>query len=393
MALSLGNPLANSSSPIIISSNKLIKQTGDSMSSGIKQNNSAVDNYLGKGLQDSKLMLTAINQNMNYSLNLLDTAGQYYNSVANALQSGINAVVSAGSLSDDKLVILQESLDQTKKQIGHYINNASFDGRKLFSGDAVNMDVKTGTGSEDKIAIHVRDISEGKLFRLTILDVFNDYFAADHTRTYGVYTSDTLKTAVENNENLFMTIYASRNLTEVDFNQVMYNVIRSDPSISTVLTKINPITDGKLKAQGLTFSTANQNQLFAAFMRNNLGNQDQAGAVELADKLQDSQEIKIGNEVEREITYNVWNRALNFIRAEQASLAVQRNNVLKASGAVGASADITGQVADSYLKTDYVKAAQTFSELLKQMQAAIAAMQANEQVSEAALSLVQGLDR
>ena len=410
MALTLGNPLARSSSSIIRSANKQINQTGDSMSTGIKQNNSAVENYLGKGLQDNKLVLTAISQNMNYGVNFLDVSSQTQDTIAGFVQDGLSGIVSAGSLTGPKLAVLQDQIDKAREQVEFYIKTTKFDGRAVFDSSGSRLDVKTGTGSADKIVIASKDITGGKLFRSSVTEALNNHILNNQAGNGNLCTYYTTKDQVEadlaQNKNVFQCAVTGAGgsgtggaMTALQFGTMLNAVIAAKPELADYLNEAAPQALAAIKAGGNNaagnavagntrdFSNATANdfdQLFTSHVN---------AKAELVALFSDDVKTTVAGPAQLAEACAIFQRALDTIRAEQASLSNQKTNVVKASDAVGASADIIGQVADSYLKTDYVEAAQTFSELIKQMQSAIAAMQANKQVSEAALSLVQGLAR
>jgi hypothetical protein len=99
------------------------------------------------------------------------------------------------------------------------------------------------------------------------------------------------------------------------------------------------------------------------------------------------------NEANRVIAQDVMQSALNTIRAEQASVSNQKQNVIEAADALRATTNVTQKAADSYLKADYVMTAQQYSETIRTMVASITALQAANKIPEAAQRLIDALAR
>ena len=107
----------------------------------------------------------------------------------------------------------------------------------------------------------------------------------------------------------------------------------------------------------------------------------------------DNQTTDLTTEAGRALSQDVFTSALNTIRAEQASVSNQKQNVIGAADALRATTNVTQKSADSYLKTDYVMTAQQYSETIRTMVAAITSLQAANKIPEAAQRLIDALAR
>ena len=93
------------------------------------------------------------------------------------------------------------------------------------------------------------------------------------------------------------------------------------------------------------------------------------------------------------LAHDVFLSALSNIRAEQARLRTQENNLMENIDVMRATVNITQKTADSYLHTDYLLTAQEYSEIIRTVVAAITALQAANKVPEAAQKLLDNLAR
>ena len=137
---------------------------------------------------------------------------------------------------------------------------------------------------------------------------------------------------------------------------------------------------------GVTLGTAKQTALEAA-----MGNAP--AKAELVAHFADNQTTDLTTDTGRSLAQDVFTAALNTIRAQQAAVSNQKQNVIEAADALRATTNVTQKAADSYLKTDYVMTAQQYSETIRTMVASITALQAANKIPEAAQRLIDALAR
>lgn len=211
MSLTLGNNLAGSVSRTINNSNKRATDHGQSMRSGLNHNIKAVDAFLGRSLEDNNTFLIAIAKNTNYSANMLATAKEYMNILSSTLEKGLKTVSSSGQVSDEKLAILEQSLADTRSQINLLINTASFDKKKVLTGDVRDLGLIVGFGSKDKLRLNITNFGEGRLFRSGVTKQLNTYFSEDPNkgRYYAVFRNQLAQDLIDNKNLLVESLYSA----------------------------------------------------------------------------------------------------------------------------------------------------------------------------------------
>ena len=137
---------------------------------------------------------------------------------------------------------------------------------------------------------------------------------------------------------------------------------------------------------GATIKTANKFGLESTFI-NSPGNAKQ----ELLDLFADNQAVDLSTEPGRLIAQDMYYAMLDVVRKEQATVSRQSKSVLGAQNALRAATNITEKAADSYTNTDYVKTAQEYSELIRQIVATITALQAGNKIPESTQRLLESL--
>lgn len=100
-----------------------------------------------------------------------------------------------------------------------------------------------------------------------------------------------------------------------------------------------------------------------------------------------------GNTANRLLIQDIFQNALNSIRAEQASVSNQKRNVIQATNALRIITNATQKTSDSYLKTDYILTTQQYFENIRAMLATITTLQASNNIPEAAQKLINSLAR
>jgi len=401
MPLTLGNDLTGLVSREVDAAGNKASGLGASLTTGNDVFVEVVDAFLGNSLRDGEIVLGAVAKNTAYSINLLTITDEYLKTIASSLQDGLKTIGSAGPLSADKLAVLQKNLGDKRAQVALLINTADFDGKGLLKGDAKDIQVQVGLNVTDKLGIKVNDLSGGALFRSSITTALNTAIknAADIAAATTYYVNANAATEVNkdilDNVNL---VHAARSnaggsgsggaMTDAQFGALLLGLSASQKAL---LDQMAPTALAFMENAnaGTTFSNANQ-----ARLEGMVG--DGASNVELLAILQDDAATKIdvvGDVPKRVLAQDVFQNALNSVRAEQAAVSNQKTNVVEAADALRATTNVTQKAADSYLKTDYVLTAQQYSETIRTMVAAITSLQAANKIPEAAQRLIDALAR
>ena len=190
MTLILGNDLTALVSREVDASGRKSSGLGISLTTGNDVFVEVVDAFLGNSLRDREILLGAIAKNTAYGVNLLTVTNEYLKTIASLLQDSLKIIssASAGSLSADKLAVLQKNLNDKKAQVNLLINTASFDGKKLLKGDVSNIEAQIGLNITDKLKMKVNDISNEKLFRSSITTELNEKIDRKSTRLNSSHT-------------------------------------------------------------------------------------------------------------------------------------------------------------------------------------------------------------
>ena len=411
MTLTLGNDLTGTVAREVSAASRKSSGLGESLTTGNDKFVEVVDGFLGNSLRDSEIVLGAIAKNTAYSINMLTITDEYLKTVATSLQEGLKTIGSAGPLSADKLAVLQKNLNDKRGQVDLLIKTADFDGKALLGGGAEAVEVQVGLSITDKLTLKVNDIGSGKLFRSSVAKALNDHLANgnDNLSAYWNQAGNDKAAAVAKNINLIsaaitggasLGAVAANTMTAQQFGVALHAVIQADPSIGQFLDRTAIAGRNALTAAnpGVTFVNANAAQIQAQFGAGGIFGNGGAAASgdEMAAILQDNASTNIsvaGNEANRILAQDVFTNALNSIRAEQASVSNQKQNVVEAADALRATTNVTQKAADSYLKTDYVMTAQQYSETIRTMVASITALQAANKIPEAAQRLIDALAR
>jgi len=140
---------------------------------------------------------------------------------------------------------------------------------------------------------------------------------------------------------------------------------------------------------GITFVNANAVQLAAML---GIGNASGEIATITKDHNRNGGNFSfVNNPTGLMLAQDVFQNALNLVRAEQASVLNQKNNIVEVFDALRAITNVIQKAGDSYLKTDYVLTAQQYSETIRTMVAAITSLQAANKIPEAAQRLIDAL--
>ena len=451
--LTLGNELTGTVSREVNEASRRASGLGESLATGNDKFVEVVDGFLGHSLRDSEIVLVAIAKNTAYSINMLTITEEYLKTVASSLQEGLKTIGSAGPISADKLAVLQKNLDDKKAQVTLLVRTANFDGKSLLSGGASKVNVQVGLSIADKLTIRVSDISIPKLFRTGAANAVNNWIAADINRTTAYNNQTTFNDAIIDKHNFTQDAA----LTNAELSAAIVATRTGNPSFARLESQgatLTPLLNAQLRVAFVASYTAEINALGGAAAANGadaaaanaadanlaaggtfetalaaaaaagealsagagalitgnglargitLMTADQADLVtalgiapakaELLARFADNQPTDLTNEVGLALAQDVFTAALNVIRAEQATVANQQQNVIEAADALRATTNVTQKSADSYLKTDYVMTAQQYSETIRTMVAAITSLQAANKIPEAAQRLIDALAR
>jgi hypothetical protein len=276
------------------------------------------------------------------------------------------------------------------------VKTAGFDGKSLLKG--VDMDVQVGLNVTDKLKIKVNDI-DGKLFRSSIVTTINLWIAEDYTRCRYYNSESEMKRDLERNLNLVLVAIKQNGsgtggqFRIADLATAIVSLRDKNPSLSSLLNDTLPETISSLKSiiphdNNRNFANATINQLAEALVK--IPGQD--GAKKEVMDLLGLRGVPISlYTTKHAFLSNIYVTALATIRAEQARVANQKQNLLFVADALRAATNITQKAADSYLKTDYVLTAQLYSETIRTMVAAITSLQAANKIPEAAQRLIDAL--
>jgi hypothetical protein len=401
MALTLGNDLTGLVSREVDAAGSKASGLGASLTTGNDVFVEVVDAFLGNSLRDGEVVLGAVAKNTAYSINLLTITDEYLKTIASSLQDGLKTIGSAGPLSADKLAVLQKNLNDKRAQVALLINTADFDGKGLLKGDAKDIQVQVGLNVTDKLGIKVNDISGGALFRSSVTTVLNNVIKTapdiNAITDYYVNANAATEVNVDIRDNVNLIWAALGNAGGSGSGGAMTAAHAADLFLDlpaaqkAVLDQVAPLALAQIVAAGngnTNFTTANLADLTAMF-----GN---GGArAEILALLADDQatDISAGTVASRVLAQDIFQSALNSVRAEQAAVSNQKTNVVEAADALRATTNVTQKAADSYLKTDYVLTAQQYSETIRTMVAAITSLQAANKIPEAAQRLIDALAR
>ena len=375
---------------------------GNSLTSSYRKQLPVIDYFLGNCLSDKTILIKNISQNISYTTNMLSVAEMHLEYIASVLKKSLSTIEASGILSENKSLILQQQLVSQKGQIDNIINSAEFDNRKLFCGDVFNFKVRTGVGIHNQSNVSIKDFSKGKLFRSSPVELINSCITQDYTRCryYNTQNELDLDLAKNNISIHHLAIEKSGSGTGAyrckDIANILVELRANNPDFINYFNNALPETIASLKSivpydKSRNFINANNNQITAALIR--IPGQ-QGVKQEVKYLLKDDPAISIAVSRDKHlrlIAKDVYTNALKTIRAEQASISNQRNNIIAIAEALRSATNITQQAADSYLKTDYVLTAQQYSETIRHLIAAITVLQAGNRIPEAAQRLIDDL--
>jgi flagellin-like hook-associated protein FlgL len=373
-------------------------QIGHSLSTGKNASTDTVDCFLGYSLQDKGFLLKTSIQNISYGMNTLAIADAHLNSISTLLQKSFNAICAIKNASPDQKAILQKIIDSNKQQIAHIINSASFDGKKLLQGGISNLQISTHP-------ISIKNISEGRLFRTSFAQAINNWLAEDYTRCRYYQSQEEIQLDLKKNNSL---IHASlwrtgsgtgHNLISMQQTcNAIINIRNIHPNISFFMESTLPESLESLRAIApanamRNFSTANYFQIFTASSIRP-GHPNPGMKREFIPLIQDDTNINLSNirnDIACTLLHDIYTNALNTIRNEQANIANQKQNLLSLADSIRSNSNVTEKASNSYLRTDYVLAAESYAENIRKVVSSITALQANNKIPDTIQKLLSRL--
>lgn len=418
MPIGLENSLTATAAREIDHANKRASGLGESMTTGTNKFAEVVDKFLGSSLKDNEIMLGAIAKNTAYGINMLTITDEYLSTISTTLQNGISSIIKAGTVSSEKVNVLQKNLKDLQSQIKLLVRTAEFDGKKLLGGKA-DMAVQVGLSVADNINVKINDLSDGKMMRTTVTNALNEALAKGNVNLSAYYNNagqPALDADYAANTNLAhkaitnaganIGAHGGNAMTDAQVGVLLKAAIDANPSIAQSLQSMATVTAFQItKADNAkTFANASAAEIQAALTAQPGANEPggavaQAGRIQLTKILADFNEsdadktLNITTPQGRAVAQDVLAGAQNSIRAMQASVSNQKSNVAAAADALRSTTNVTQKAADSYLKTDYVMTAQQYSETIKRMVASITTLQAANKIPEAAQRLIDALAR
>ncbi len=419
-----------------------VRYLNNSINTGQNELITPISFSLGSGLRDEYIFFRSVTKRLSYGFNLVLVANKSLSSIISELTQCLCIVTKAKIVSYDKLEILQKNLNEKIQNINLIIKSANFDGKALLK-DGLNADIQVGMGATETISIRIEKL-EGNLFRNNAANALNKYLGAELGRVGGYRTQKALDEAVLtrvnftqadaydlDEEQLSRAIEVARN-----GNEFFLNLDNDIPRINDVLEvgytnslrvklhmahgvnadviedvidqvrreNVSDITDIKAIAKEIerVGGTVARNvflsyDTFHATLhraeQQNIENSlvDPEDRDELIRLLRDIQSISLATSIERISAQEVILSALSAVRIIESDLARQKSNIVEILSIFKSKNNVIQQVADSYLKTDYVLTSQQLVEEINRISGSIAALQAGNKLQETVLKLLQSL--
>lgn len=419
-----------------------IRYLNNSINTGQNELITPISFSLGSGLRDEYIFFRSVTKRLSYGFNLVLVANKSLSSIISELTQCLCIVTKAKIVSSDKLEILQKNLNEKIQNINLIIKSANFDGKALLK-DGLNADIQVGIGATETISIRVEKL-EGNLFRNNAANALNKYLGAELGRVGGYRTQKALDEAVLtrvnftqadaydlDEEQLSRAIEVARN-----GNEFFLNLDNDIPRINDVLEvgytnalrvklhmahgvnadviedvidqvrreNVSDITDIKAIAKEIErVGGAVARNVFLSYdsfhatlhraEQQNIENSlvDPEDRDELIRLLRDIQSIGLATSIERISAQEVILSALSAVRIIESDLARQKSNIVEILSIFKSKNNVIQQVADSYLKTDYVLTSQRLLEEINRISGSIAALQAGNKLQETVLKLLQSL--
>ncbi|MFK7974473.1 MAG: hypothetical protein AB8B66_06435 [Rickettsiaceae bacterium] len=384
--------LNNSIAPFAVSQaqyeSRLLQKSGESIATGINQSVGVIEDLIGSAENDTCAIAWSTLKATTNATNMLEIGQSRIVEGSNALTRGLGIIGNSGG-NPGHLDRLQEQLDASKAQLDTMLRSADFDSIGLFSGEAKNFEIPVGTSITDTVKISLPDLLNGKLYRTSITTELNKWIVANPGQTTYYANAGEIETDAKNNVNLIACSIANAGGTgtgggAMTDQQIGNALLALTPKSKQLLDQMAPTSVAFLTNAnpGVTFVNADAAQLTAM-----IGNAP--SKAEVVALLQDNMATNIsrgdGDALARDrlISENVLTNAANTLRQTKATINSKQDHITFAADSLRNNINVTQKSADSYLKTDYLKTVQEFSDQLKALMAAISAIQGSNKSVEA----------
>lgn len=414
MPLTLQSGLTPTVSRQVIAVSSLNQTLGASLTTGENKDVEVIDGFLGKSLRSDEIIQSSLVKNAAYGVNMLNVAEVYTTLIQELIRESMALIATVQGKAADKVAVLQKNLIERQQQLNLLIDAAKYDGRQLFNGSVRNLAMQVGKNVDDKIEMDIINIGNGKLFRSSLAKSYNEYL---HTNYAGIradipyyQNQGEINTDYRENKNLLQLAEkeapypgsGTGGVTQWDNAANVWHAILNGPNGGRYAQTLNdaiPQTLAALKNvvpanPNRDFSNATAPEIANAFrataIRNAAGN-PRYYADEIKRIIYDNQPLSLSSPHDIVVAYDIFTGALQTVHLAQVQISNAKMNILSAVDALRATTIVTEQAADSYLKTNYVGAANDYAQNLRSIVASVAALQASNKVTEAAQLLIEGL--
>jgi hypothetical protein len=176
--ITLKNPVINSVPIAIMVGRKDIDVSGTSLSTGLKANNDVISSFLGQNLGYRAKLLGKICNNIGYSNNIVKTAHDGLDSIAQTLTQMLAIINSVGG-SKTSVRTLNDMFQLKLEQISKQTTTVEFGGIKLFTGEFGSDATIKSKYNTEIVDVRKMGIGAGTLFEgmgakaLKVIDVQN----------------------------------------------------------------------------------------------------------------------------------------------------------------------------------------------------------------------------
>ncbi|RUO47932.1 flagellin [Pseudidiomarina donghaiensis] len=234
------------------------------LSSGLRIN-SAKDDAAGQAIANKMTSqirgLAQAQRNANDGISLAQTAEGTLNQVNDNLQRIRELAVQArnGTNSAEDISALQAEVDERLLEIGRVVDDAEFNGIKLFDGDAAGFDIQVGANDAEVINIAQLDSTAYKLATFvvdtgTLADLDTAIEAVDVARSDLGAKQNRFESAIDNISTTMTNLSAARSrIEDADYAVEVSNMTRAQilqQAGTSVLAQANQVPQGVLSLLG-----------------------------------------------------------------------------------------------------------------------------------------------
>lgn len=414
MPLTLQSSLTSTVSRQVGAVSGLNQTLGASLTTGEDKDVGVIDGFLGNSLRSDEIIQSSLVKTASYGVNMLNVAEVYTDLIQELIRESMALIITAQGKAADKVAVLERNLIERQKQLTMLIDAAEYDGKKLLNGSVRNLAMQVGKDADNKIEMDIINIGNGKLFRSSLAKSYNEYLHTNYLAIQGdipyYQNQGQINTDYRENKNLLQLaekeapypgsgtggLPSWANVANV------WHAILNGPNGAQYAQTLNdaiPETLAALKNvipadHNRDFSNATALEIGAALqataIRNAAGN-PRYYANEIKRIIYDNQPLSLSSPQDIVVAYDIFTGALQTIHLAQVQISSTKMNILSAVDALRVTTIVTEQAADSYLKTDYVEAANDYAQNLRSIVASVAALQASNQITDAAQILIEAL--